>query len=415
MTAWSDIEPTGTTPAAGDRMRLPLMLLTCSMILSIAIGLRHSFGLFLQPMSMDNGWGREVFSFAIALQNLFWGLSQPFTGMLADRFGARPVLFAGGLLYAAGVACMAVASTPLALTLSMGLLIGLGMSCTTYNIVFGALGRAYPAEFRSKVLGICSATGSLGQFLLLPLALALITGLGWYGTLMVFAVVAALMTPMAFGVRDKGYGATAGPGNISLKEAVSEAFHHKGFWLLGVGYFTCGFQIVFVSTHFPAFLLDQGLSVRDGTVALALIGLFNVFGSYTAGVMGGHFSKTYLLSSLYAVRILLIGLLLAFPVTPLTAYLFAAVFGFTWLATVPLTNGVVAGIFGVKHLAMLSGFVFLFHQVGGFFGSWFGGYIFDHTGSYRLVWLIAIGLSVISTLVNLPIDERPVERRLVAA
>jgi predicted MFS family arabinose efflux permease len=212
-----------------------------------------------------------------------------------------------------------------------------------------------------------------------------------------------------------GAGAMPGLGNISLRAAVSEAFRHRGFWLLGVGDFTCGFQIVFVSTHFPAFLLDQGLSVRDGTVALALIGLFNIFGSYTAGVLGGHFSKTYLLSGLYAVRILLITLLLAFPLTPLSAYLFAAVFGFTWLATVPLTNGVVAGMFGVKHLAMLSGFVFLFHQVGGFFGSWFGGYVFDHTGSYRVVWVIAIGLSVISTIVNLPIDERPVERRLAPA
>jgi MFS family permease len=418
MTGWV-LAPAGATPVASGwtsgRNSLFLMLMASGMILTMSIGLRHSFGLFLQPMSMDNGWGREVFGFAIAMQNLVWGLSQPFTGMLADRFGARPMLFAGGLLYAAGVVCMAHASTPLALTLSIGVLIGVGMSCTTYNILFGALGRAYPAEQRSKVLGICSAAGSFGQFLLLPLALALIMGVGWYWALMVFAVLAALMAPLAFGVADKGYGATPGLGNISLKDAVSEAFRHRGFWLLGVGYFACGFQINFIATHFPAFLLDQGLTARDGTMALALIGLFNIFGSYTAGILGGRFPKTYLLAGLYAVRGLAIVLLLAFPLTPLSVCVFAAVFGFAWLATVPLTNGVVAGIFGVKHLAMLSGFVFMSHQLGGFCGSWLGGYAFDRTGSYQLVWVIAIGLSVISALVNLPIDERPVVRRLAMA
>jgi MFS family permease len=405
----------GKSLAANDPNRLTLMLAASGLILTLALGLRHSFGLFLQPMSMDNGWGREVFGFAIALQNLLWGLSQPFTGMLADRFGARPVLFVGGLLYAAGIACMAHSTTPFALTFSIGVLIGFAMSCTTYNIAFGALGRAYPAERRSKVLGMCSAAGSFGQFLLLPLALALITGVSWYWALMVFAVLAALMAPAAFGVDDKGYGATRGPGSVSLKDVLAQAFRHSGFWLLGVGYFACGFQINFIATHFPAFLLDRGLSVRDGTVALALIGLFNIFGSYTAGILGGRFPKTYLLAVLYAVRGIAIALLLAFPLTPLGVYVFAAVLGFTWLATVPLTNGVVAGIFGVKHLAMISGFVFLSHQIGGFCGSWLGGYVFDHTGSYQVVWVIAIGLSAISTVVNLPIDERPVERRLATA
>ena len=399
----------GATMSTNEGNRLTLMLLACGTILTLALGLRHSFGLFLQPMSMDHGWGREVFGFAIALQNLLWGLSQPFVGMLADRFGARRIL------YAAGVACMAHSSTPLALTLSVGVLIGLAMSCTTYNIAFGALGRAYPAERRSRIFGICSAAGSLGQFLLLPLALALITGASWYWALIVFAALAALMTPTAFGVDDKGYGAASGPGSMPLRDVLSEAFRHPGFWLLGVGYFTCGFQINFIATHFPAFLLDQGLSARDGTVALALIGLFNVFGSYTAGLLGGRYSKTYLLAMLYAVRGVAIVLLLALPLSSPGAYVFAAVVGFTWLATVPLTNGVVAGIFGVRHLAMLSGFVFLFHQLGGFFGAWFGGYVFDHTGSYQVVWVIAVGLSVIATLVNLPISERAVERRPATA
>src|SRR2546422_328179 len=306
------------------RKSSPAVMLVCaSVILTLALGIRHSFGLFLQPMSMDNGWGREVFGFAVAVQNLLWGITQPFTGMLADRFGARRVLFAGGLLYALGLVFMAA----------------------------------------------------------------------------------------SFGVTDKGYhGTHAAAAGVSLKEALAEAFRHKGFWLLGVGYFACGFQVVFIGTHFPTFLIDQGLTVRDGTISLALIGLFNIFGSYLAGQLGGRFSKTYLLSGLYAARGVAIALLLAFPLTPVSAYLFAAAMGFLWLGTVPLTNGVVAGIFGVKHLAMLSGLVFFFHQLGSFFGGWLGGYLFDRTGSYQLVWLIAIGLSAISVVVNLPIDERPVKR-----
>ena len=390
----------------------PAVMLVCaSLILTLSLGIRHSFGLFLQPMSMDNGWGREVFGFAVALQNLMWGVTQPFTGMLADRFGAGRVLFVGGLLYALGLVFMAVSTTAVGLTLALGILIGLGMSCTTFNIVFGALGRAYPPERRSVVLGITSSAGSFGQFAMLPLALVLISTLDWYWALIAFSALAAAMVPASFGVADKGYHGTHAAGaGTSLKEALAEAFRHKGFWLLGVGYFTCGFQIVFIGTHFPAFLIDQGLTARDGTVALALIGLFNIFGSYLAGHLGGRFSKTYLLSGLYAVRGAAIVVLIAFPLTPTSVYLFASIFGFTWLGTVPLTNGVVAGIFGVKHLAMLSGFVFFFHQLGSFFGSWLGGYLFDRTGSYQLVWLIAIGLSVISVVVNLPIDERAVVR-----
>ena len=390
----------------------PTVMLVCaSLILTLALGIRHSFGLFLQPMSMDNGWGREVFGFAVALQNLMWGVTQPFTGMLADRFGAGRVLLVGGLLYALGLVCMASSTTAVGLTLALGILIGLGMSCTTFNIVFGALGRAFSPERRSVVLGITSSAGSFGQFAMLPLALVLISTLDWYWALIAFSALAAAMVPASLGVADKGYHGTHAAGaGVSLKEALAEAFRHKGFWLLGIGYFTCGFQIVFIGTHFPAFLLDQGLTVRDGTVALALIGLFNIFGSYLAGHLGGRFSKTTLLSGLYAVRGVAVVVLIAFPLTPTSVYLFAAIFGFTWLGTVPLTNGVVAGIFGVKHLAMLSGFVFFFHQLGSFFGSWLGGYLFDRTGSYQLVWFIAIGLSAISVVVNLPIDERPVKR-----
>ena len=390
----------------------PTVMLVCaSLILTLTLGTRHSFGLFLQPMSMDNGWGREVFGFAVAVQNLLWGLSQPFTGMLADRFGARRVLFAGGLLFTLGLVFMANSTTALGLTLAIGIFVGLGMSCTSFNIVFGALGRAYSAEKRSVVLGISSAAGSFGQFALLPLALVLISGAGWYSALIVLSIIMAVVMPASFGVADRGYGASGHVGGVSLREALAEAFRHRGFWLLGVGYFACGFQVVFIGTHFPAFLLDQGLTARDGTISLALIGLFNIFGSYLAGHLGGRFSKTYLLSAVYALRGVAIALLISFPLTPVSAYLFAAAMGFLWLGTVPLTNGVVAGIFGVKHLAMLSGLVFFFHQLGSFFGGWLGGYVFDHAGSYQIVWLIAIGLSVISVVANLPIDERPLVRK----
>ncbi len=266
----------------------PTVMLVCaSVILTLALGIRHGFGLFLQPMSMDNGWGREVFGFAVALQNLLWGITQPFTGMLADRFGARRVLFAGGLLYALGLVLMANSTTALGLTLAIGIFVGIGMSCTTFNIVFGALGRAYSAEKRSVVLGIASAAGSFGQFALLPLALVLITGLGWYSALIALSLLVAVVMPASFGVADKGYHGTLAAGaGVSLREALAEAFRHRGFWLLGVGYFACGFQVVFIGTHFPAFLMDQGLTARDGTICLSLIGLFNIFGSYLAGQLG---------------------------------------------------------------------------------------------------------------------------------
>src|SRR2546430_9686738 len=373
----------------------PAVMLACaSVILTRALGIRHGFGLFLQPMSMDNGWGREVFGFAVALQNLLWGITQPFTGMLADRFGARRVLFAGGLLYALGLVFMANSSSALGLTLAIGIFVGIGMSCTTFNIVFGALGRAYSAEKRSVVLGIASAAGSFGQFALLPLALVLITGLGWYSALIVLSLLVAVVMPASFGVADKGYHGTLAAGaGVSLKEALAEAFRHRGFWLLGVGYFACGFQVVFIGTHFPAFLMDQGLTAGLGPLCLSLIGLFNIFGSYLAGQLGSRFSKTYLLSGLYAARGFAIALLLAFPLTPMSAYLFAAAMGFLWLGTVPLTNGVVAGIFGVKLLAMLSGVVFFFHQLGSFFGGWLGGYLFAPTGSDPPTWRFPVARS----------------------
>ncbi|MBI4292244.1 MAG: MFS transporter [Betaproteobacteria bacterium] len=401
---------------SATRWRSPMVVLVCgSVILTFTLGIRHTFGLFLQPMSMDHGWGREVFGLGAALMNLLWGLSQPFTGMLADRFGAGRVLVIGAIIYAAGIVCMATAATPLMFVLGVGVLVGLGMSTTTFSVVFGAFGRNFPAEKHSMVLGVGSAAGSVGQFALLPLALGIITWQGWFSALLVLAVLAALVVPLSFGIYDRGYGSQPHAPGTSLSEALREAFAQRGFWLLTLGYFTCGFQIVFIGTHFPAFLLDRGLTAADGTIALALIGLFNILGSWGAGWLGSRFPRTYLLSGIYASRGLAIIALLSFPLTSWSVYAFGAVLGFGWLATVPLTTGVVAGMFGVKHLAMLSGLVFLSHQVGGFFGGWLGGYLFDATGSYNVVWMIAIGLSVTATLVNLPIDERPVGRHAAAA
>jgi MFS family permease len=390
--------------------RLTLLFVCASVILTVAFSVRHAFGLFLQPMSMANGWGREVFGFAIALQNLVWGFAQPLTGMLADRFGAGRVLAAGGVIYVLGLVLMAESATPLALALSVGVVLGLAMSCVTFNVVYSALGRGFPPERHSAILGTTGAVVSFGQFTLLPLVLVLISGLGWYWALIVLAAMSAVAVPAAFGVSDRGYGTLAGLARQPLKAVIAQAFERRGFWLLSVGYFTCGFQIVFIGTHLPAYLLDQGLSAADGSICLALIGLFNAFGSWLCGYLGGRMPKTYILSALYATRGVATAALISFPVTPLSAYLFSAVIGITWLGTVPLTAGVVAGIFGVRHMAMLTGIVFLFHQVGSFFGGWLGGYLFDETGSYQTVWLIAIGLSVVSTLVNLPIDERPIAR-----
>lgn len=391
--------------------RTPSIVLTCGgLILAISLGIRHGFGLFLPPMTMDLGWGRETFAFAMALQNLLWGMAQPFTGMLADRYGAGRVLAAGAALYAIGLVLMALSETGLALNLSAGLLIGLGLSGTTFSVVFGVVGRAFQSESRSMALGIAGAAGSFGQFAMLPLEQALISGFGWLDALLMMAFTAAMMAPLASALAERQHGSAMGTVQLSAGEAMKEALGHRGFVLLTLGFFVCGFQVVFIAVHFPAFLADRKLSAETGMMALALIGFFNIFGSYFAGWLGGRFSKKYLLSALYFGRSLVIVVFLLLPITPLSVYLFAAVIGVLWLATVPLTNGLVAQIFGVQYMSMLSGFVFFSHQIGSFLGVWLGGYLYDQTGSYNLVWLISIALGVIAAIANLPIDEREIRR-----
>jgi len=384
------------------------VLLGSALILALSLGIRHGFGLFLPPMSAQFGWGREVFAFAIALQNLIWGLAQPFTGALADRFGAARVVIIGGVLYAVGLVLMGMSDSLLTLSLSAGLLIGIGLSGTSFSVILGVVGRALPPEKRSMGMGIASAAGSFGQFAMLPGTLGLIGWLGWSSALLVLGLLVALIVPLVSMLKDRPMPSLGG--EQTLMEALREACTHSGFWLLAFGFFVCGFQVVFIGIHLPAYLVDQHLPATVGTTVLALIGLFNIFGTYTAGWLGGRMSKPRLLTALYLARAVVIVLFLWAPVTQFSAYVFGMVMGFLWLSTVPLTNGTVATLFGVRNLSMLGGIVFLFHQLGAFLGGWLGGVVYDQTGSYELIWQGSILLSLLAAALNWPVRERPVAR-----
>ena len=391
--------------------RTPGVVLLCGgIILTLAMGTRQGFGLFLQPMTFDLGWSRETFAFAMALQNLIWGASQPFFGMIADRKGAGRVLVAGAALYATGLVLMAMSTTGWQFSLATGLFIGLAQGCTTFSIVFGVVSRIFPPERRSMALGLSSAAGSFGQFAMLPYTGTLISEFGWFNALLILAVSAVLIAPLASALVEKRGRDAGGAPAQSVGEAVREAFGHKSFLLLTAGYFVCGFQLAFITIHFPAYLVDKGLSANVGMFALALVGLFNIFGSFASGALGAKYTKKYLLSSIYLSRSVVIALFILTPVSEGSVYLFSAAIGLLWLSTVPLTNGVIGGIFGVAYMSTLSGFVFFSHQIGSFIGVWLGGYLFDHTGSYQVVWVISIGLGVFAALVNLPIQERLIER-----
>ena len=390
--------------------RTPTVVLVCSgVVLSLAMGVRHGFGLFLQPMSADLHWGRETFALAIAIQNLMWGLMQPVSGMLADRFGTGKIVLAGTILYTLGLFGMAHATTPLSLMLSCGLLIGTGLSGLTYSIVSGVLGRAYPPEKRSMALGISAAAGSFGQFALLPLTQWFISHLGWYGALLALAGIAALMGPLAVAMVEKR-ASHSHAFQQSAGEAMREAAGNRSYLLLTVGFFVCGFQVVFIGVHLPAYLADRGLAPHVAVAALMLIGLFNIIGTYTTGWLGSRMPRRYILSAIYFGRSIVITLFLWFPISALSVYLFAATLGLLWLSTVPPTNNIVANIFGVRYLAMLTGVTFFSHQIGSFLGAWLGGRLYDTTGSYDIVWWISIALGVAAGLINLPIDEREIRR-----
>lgn len=387
------------------------VLICGATIVTLSMGIRHGFGLWLQPITQAQGWTRETFAFALAVQNLSWGVFGIFAGMLADRFGAFRVIAGGAVLYALGLVGMALSPSGLLFTLTAGVLIGAAQAGTTYAVIYGVIGRNIPAEKRSWAMGVAAAAGSFGQFLMVPVEGFLISGLGWKEALLVLSAAVLLIAPLAIGLREASFGpGQAPPREQTILQALKEAFKYPSFQLLMAGYFVCGFQVVFIGVHMPSYLRDKGLSPQVASYALALIGLFNVFGTYAAGALGQRLAKKNILAFIYFARSVVIAVFLAAPLTPASVYIFASLMGLLWLSTVPPTNAVVAQIFGIQHLSMLSGFIFFSHQIGSFMGVWLGGYLYDRTGSYDIVWYIAIGLGVLAALVNLPVREAAIQR-----
>jgi MFS family permease len=388
-----------------------LIVLAAGAVMGAALGIRHVQGLFLQPVTLDQGWPREVFGFTLALQNLVWGLAQPFTGMIADRFGSMKVILPGMLLYALGLFATAHSSSAAEFMLGNGFLIGIALSGTAFGAVYGALSRIFPAEQRSWALGVAGSLGGLGQFCMVPFAQNLLNGMDWISALLVLCVVMLLMSPLAFWLRD-GDGAIRWPeeGELTMGEAIREACAHRGFWLLNLGFLACGFQLAFIAGHMPAYLMDQGMGPREAGIALAIISLANIVGTYLSGYLGGLMRRKYLLSGIYIVRSAAMILFVALPVSEVTVYAFSFVMGLIWLGTVPLTNGLVSQIFGVRYITTLFGIVFFGHQLGAFLGVWLGGYVFDLTGSYDLLWFGSITLGLAAAALHMPIDDANVVR-----
>jgi len=399
--------------------RTPTVVVACGCLIAmISFGPRSSLGFFLTPLSQTNHWGRDVFAFAVAIQNLLWGIGQPFAGGIADRFGTNRVLCVGAALYALGLAIMARSTTPEELSLSAGVLIGLGLSGCSFNIVLGAFGKLLPEKWRSLAFGAGTAAGSFGQFLYSPIAVALMDKFGWQQALLIFAGVTLLILPLSLALATSV--APAGQSSVvkptqSARQAFAEAFGHRSYVLLVLGFFTCGFQLAFITVHLPAYLIDRGLSVEIGGWTLAVIGMFNIIGSLSSGWLSMRMPKRYLLSSIYFIRAAAIVAFISLPASPTSTLVFGAVTGLMWLSTVPPTSALVAVMFGTRWLAMLFGFAFFSHQVGGFLGVLIGGIAFERTGSYDLVWWLSVLFGVLSAVINLPIVEKPVARPAMAA
>lgn len=398
--------------SAVPKLSMTQVLACGALIVTLSMGIRHGFGLWLLPITQAQGWDRGTFSFALAIQNLSWGLIGIFAGMAADRFGAFRVLIGGCVFYALGLAGMALSPNSLVFTLTAGVLIGAAQAGTTYAVVYGIIGRQIDPARRSWAMGVAAAAGSFGQFLMVPVENYLIRSLGWQQALLVLAVVVLLIVPLAFGLREPGFSGSgpAAKREQSIFQALAEAFRYPSFQLLMAGYFVCGFQVVFIGVHMPSYLKDKGLAPDVAGYALGLIGLFNVFGTYIAGALGQKLAKRKILASIYLGRSLAIAVFLWAPLTPTSVYVFSAVMGLLWLSTVPPTNAVIAQIFGVAHLSMLGGFVFFSHQIGSFMGVWLGGLLYDRTGSYDIVWYLAIALGIFAAIVNLPVREGPIRR-----
>ena len=389
-----------------------IQVLACgAAIVTLSMGIRHGFGLWLQPITQEMGWTCENFAFAMAIQNLSWGVFGIFAGMAADRFGAFRVLLVGAVLYGLGLIGMALSPSPGVFALTAGVLIGAAQAGTTYAVIYGVIGRQIPAEKRSWAMGVAAAAGSFGQFLMVPVEGWLISSFGWQEALLILGAAVLLIMPLALFLREPGFVGGAAPlREQTILQALCEAFQYRSFQLLMAGYFACGFQVVFIGVHMPSYLKDNGLSPQVASYALALIGLFNVIGTYAAGALGQRFPKRYILSFIYIARAVAISVFLIVPLSPASVYVFASVMGVLWLSTVPPTNAVVAQIFGVAHLSMLGGFVFFSHQIGSFMGVWLGGVLYDQTGSYDIVWYISIALGVFAALINLPVRESAIVR-----
>ena len=416
----ADSSHSAFSAARGPRSwRTPALILAFGCLIAlIGFGARSGLGFFLTPMSSAHGWGRDVFALALAIQMLLWGAAQPVAGALADRYGATPVLTVGAVLYALGLASMAYASTAGMLHLTAGAVVGFGLAGSSFTIVIGAFGKLMPPQWRSLAFGAGTAAGSFGQFVFSPLAVALIDSLGWQDTLLVFAAVVLLIMPLslALAARRQPGGPTVATNQPqqSVAQALSEALGHKSYVLLVLGFFTCGFQIFFIAVHLPAYLVDRGLPAEIGGWAIATIGLFNIVGAISAGWISNVMPKRYLLSLIYFGRAVAILVYILLPTSAVTTLVFSAVLGLLWLSTVPPTSGLVALMFGTRWLAMLFGFAFFSHQVGGFLGVWLGGLLFERTGSYDAVWWLSILLGLLSAAINLPIVEKPVARPVAA-
>ncbi len=399
-----------------NKLSITQVLICGAAIVTLSMGIRHGFGLWLQPVTQAQGWSRETFAFSIAIQNLTWGFAGIFAGMVADKFGAFRVIIGGAMLYALGLFGMAYAPTPLTFSLTAGVLIGIAQAGTTYAVIYGVIGRNVSLDKRSWAMGVAAAAGSFGQFLMVPTEGFLISSLGWQQALVTLGFAALLIVPLAWGLHEPGFAAGTVPKrDQTIVQALREAFKYPSFQLLMAGYFVCGFQVVFIGVHMPSYLKDKGLSPEVASYSLALIGLFNVFGTYAAGVLGQRLQKKNILAFIYLARAVVIGVFLLVPLSPMSVYIFSSFMGLLWLSTVPPTNATVAQIFGVAHLSMLGGFVFFSHQIGSFMGVWLGGYLYDKTGNYDIVWYIAIALGVFAALVNLPVKEAAIQRRTAPA
>jgi MFS family permease len=393
--------------------RTPLVIVVCGCLIGmLTFGPRSTFGFFMQPMSREFSWGRDVFGLALAIQNLLWGIGQPIAGAIADRFGSLRVISVGALLYAAGLIIMRYAATPLSLDVSAGVLIGLGLSGCSFNLVLSAFGKLLPPEWRGVALGAGTAAGSFGQFVFAPFGVAMLDNFGWQPALSVFAGLMLLVVPLSLALATPA--APTGPVAVAeqqtFKHALAEAFGHRSYILLVLGFFTCGFQLAFITVHLPAYLVDRGMPVQIGGWVIATIGLFNIIGSLSVGWLQSRLPKRYILSVIYLARAMSIAALVLLPMTTFSAIAFGVVTGLTWLSTVPPTSSLVAIMFGTRWLATLYGFAFFSHQVGGFLGVLLGGIVFEKFGSYAPIWWLAVLFGVLSALINLPIVEAPVTR-----